>query len=530
MKINLPITGVERKLIPGKPIVTKTNLKGIITYCNQSFVDISGFSREELIGASHNIVRHPDMPPEAFEDLWRTIKAGHPWCGVVKNRAKNGDYYWVDAYVTPVTEHGHCTGYMSVRTPVAKAAVEAAESLYRAVKAKQAKFPATRITAAGRRVTPIVLGGGVVAALLSVAASLFDDWLGMACGIAGAVLVMAGAGAAYVYLLAPMRQLAGVVERIDEGRLEQPVHSPGGVLDEVYSHLEGLRIHLRAMFADVLVSARDVAERSGKLDESMRTLGTSSQLQNENVMRVSAAMEEMSVAITEISSNTGIALAAARRTENVANTGMLSMTASIDSSRKAVAVVSASAQRIAEVNASIGRIASISQIIRDIADQTNLLALNAAIEAARAGDQGRGFAVVADEVRKLAERTAVSTVEISAAVESIVSQSRTAVSTMDEASHEVERGTAQVEEACGGLHVICDASRESVAVSGEITDMLQHQSSTSHEVANSMEQVSDAAAAVEATVADIGVAATGLRQTAEELRLLLRHMESAVAA
>jgi aerotaxis receptor len=530
MKVNLPVTSVERKLVPGRPIVTKTDLKGTITYCNQSFVDISGFSRDELLGSSHNMVRHPDMPTEAFDDLWRTIKAGHPWCGAVKNRAKNGDYYWVDAYVTPVTENGRCVGYMSVRTPVARAAAEAAESLYRAVKAKQAVFPGTRIASGGRRAAPVAFAVGTAIALLSLGAGLLDGRIALACGIAGAVLVVAGVFVVYSRLLSPMRALAEVIERIDEGRLDQSIISPGGVLDDTYARLEGLRIHLRAMFADVLVSARDVAERSSKLDESMRTLGASSDLQNENVMRVSAAMEEMSVAITEISSNTGIALAAARRTEEVANAGMVSMAASIDSNRKASEVVSSSSQRIAEVNTSIGRIASISQIIREIADQTNLLALNAAIEAARAGDQGRGFAVVADEVRKLAERTALSTVEIASAIEAIVGQSRTAVSTMSEASHEVNQGTVRVEESSGGLKVICEASREAVSVSGEITDMLRQQSTTSHEVANSMEHVSAAADASRTTVAEVSAAASGLRQTAEELRLLLRHMESAVTA
>ncbi len=93
MKTNLPITQTERFLEPGKPIVTKTDLKGRITYANESFINISGFTAEELIGASHNVVRHPDMPPSAFGDLWDTVKAGEPWRGLVKNRAKNGDFY-----------------------------------------------------------------------------------------------------------------------------------------------------------------------------------------------------------------------------------------------------------------------------------------------------------------------------------------------------------------------------------------------------------------------------------------------------
>ena len=109
---------VSQKEVPfpaGTVLVSKTDTKGIITYCNDAFVSISGYSREELLGKSHNIVRHPDMPPQAFKWLWDEIKAGRPWRGVVKNRCKNGDHYWVRATVAPFIEQGKITGYVSIR-------------------------------------------------------------------------------------------------------------------------------------------------------------------------------------------------------------------------------------------------------------------------------------------------------------------------------------------------------------------------------------------------------------------------------
>src|SRR5690606_37129274 len=97
-------------------ILSTTNLKGIITYVNDEFVNFSGFSREELIGQPHNIVRHPDMPAAAFDELWGCLKAGQPWMGLVKNRCKNGGYYWVNAYVTPIFKDGQVVEFQSLRT------------------------------------------------------------------------------------------------------------------------------------------------------------------------------------------------------------------------------------------------------------------------------------------------------------------------------------------------------------------------------------------------------------------------------
>ena len=137
MRMNMPVTNVEIPLTPSTLIVSKTDLKGQITYINRDFLDISGFTESELIGQPHNIVRHPDMPPEAFEDLWNTLKAGRPWIGMVKNRCKNGDYYWVDAHATPLIENGQTVGYMSVRKMPSRAQVDAAENAYRLFREKR---------------------------------------------------------------------------------------------------------------------------------------------------------------------------------------------------------------------------------------------------------------------------------------------------------------------------------------------------------------------------------------------------------
>ncbi|MFZ4702764.1 MAG: Tar ligand binding domain-containing protein, partial [Candidatus Methylumidiphilus sp.] len=130
MKINMPVTDKEYPIEESISIVSKTDPKGVITYANEDFVRISGFSREELIGKSHNTVRHPDVPPEFFEDLWKSLKAGRPWTGVVKNRCKNGDYYWLLNNVAPFYENDQLVGYMSVRVKASPGQIKVASNSY----------------------------------------------------------------------------------------------------------------------------------------------------------------------------------------------------------------------------------------------------------------------------------------------------------------------------------------------------------------------------------------------------------------
>jgi len=140
MKINMPVTDKEVQMKLGTILVTRTNLKGIITYANDAFVEISGYTREELVGKNHNVVRHPDMPAAAFEDLWICNKAGRPWTAPVKNRTKNGNYYWVEANVTPVYKNGKVDEFLSVRYAPSRQQITAAEDLYQQLNANKAEI------------------------------------------------------------------------------------------------------------------------------------------------------------------------------------------------------------------------------------------------------------------------------------------------------------------------------------------------------------------------------------------------------
>jgi len=149
MRTNLPVTGVERHLEEGQYILSKSDLKGSITYVNRTLIEMSGFTEVELMGQPHNMLRHPDMPQEAFRDFWETLKAGKAWSGIVKNRCKNGDHYWVMANASPIFQNGTVVGYMSVRSKPDRKMVEAADELYRKMRNKE-----TTVTMSEGRVVP----------------------------------------------------------------------------------------------------------------------------------------------------------------------------------------------------------------------------------------------------------------------------------------------------------------------------------------------------------------------------------------
>ncbi len=143
MKMNLPVTGRNVDFAPDANILSTTDLTSAITYANQDFIDVSGYSRDELLGAPHNVLRHPDMPSQAFAHMWQTLRAGRSWMGMVKNRCKNGDHYWVSAYATPVTRDGATVEYQSVRTKPDARQVAAAERAYADARAgKSQRWPA----------------------------------------------------------------------------------------------------------------------------------------------------------------------------------------------------------------------------------------------------------------------------------------------------------------------------------------------------------------------------------------------------
>lgn len=523
-----PTNGVERHLDPKVPIVTKTDLKGKITYANPAFVEISGFSLDELLGQPHNVVRHPEMPRDAFKDLWETVRDDRPWRGLVKNRCKDGGYYWVDAYVTPLTENGKKIGYMSVRAKPSEDQKRHAEALYREVNAGQKQFPFT-VKAKGR---PLILGY-VLSGLLPVAAASTalwaPSWAGYAGVALGAIFAIGGAYLQSKQVSGITKVFSQVLNRLSEGnfRFEVPT-SNVREFNHVLTNFRSMQVNLRAIVADVVSGATRVRDDADQLRSLAEGLMLRSEQQSDGINGVAAALEELSVSVHEISEATSTSSQHATHALEVVDQGEQSMAKSNEAGTKVTQVVQEARSNIEDLKVAVAKISTVTRTITEIAEKTNLLALNAAIEAARAGESGRGFAVVADEVRKLAEMTRHSTTEITSTVSDVQHGTAKALETMEGAVVEVWQSTELIAQANQSLASIRQANQGVARSAADISSMLEQQSQASLEVANSMERMSTLTESNLAGIRELDTSAATLADTSKALRTLVQHFEASL--
>ncbi|MQY51891.1 PAS domain-containing protein [Rhodocyclus tenuis] len=539
MKKNLPVTQHELPFPKGHYIVSKTDLKGAITYANDAFVELSGFTRDELIGKNHNVVRHPDMPPAAFADLWGTVKDGRPWRGIVKNRCKNGDFYWVDALVVPVRNNNQTTGFMSVRTEPTRQQIADAEALYRRLNAgsvkpaRAARFAHASLRTRFATLTLLMLAAIVASAGVALGGPAIvqaTGWPLAAIDTAIAVLAalgVAAGGALYATQRSALATLRRITERLDhitQGNLTDSI--PFQRRDELGRLNHGLLImqtHLKVMLAEIGEVAGTVGDGAHQVNDKMLSVHQQSERQAGAVSEIASAMSQVSSTVRDVAESakgTAEAVVAARSELDVVST---QMHANREASRQVVESVSTASATMHNLSQSIQQIATITHAIREIADQTNLLALNAAIEAARAGESGRGFAVVADEVRKLAERVSRQTEEIASTVSTVQRDADEALGSMQAAGANVTRTDGEMDRTEEGL---LHAARQT----GQINDMARHIADASAQQSQASDGISrsigDIAAAVEASV---GIIAQTQEQTArlqakaEQLRALMQN-------
>ena len=492
MRNNQPVTGRNFDFPAGMTLISVTDRKGRITYCNKNFISVSGFNEADLLGQAHNIVRHPDMPEEAFRDMWATLDSGRPWSALVKNRRQNGDHYWVRANASPVRDGDNILGFMSVRTKPSAQDVARAEALYALMRQEAQNGSKVHALRGGRLVTTTPLGRLKQALTFNLHTKLL---LGTALavlaptalGAAGApwwaalgVALLSALGLGIAISLSVFRPLGRVSETLnllaagDLARDVPVVHSD--VFGDIELSLNQLTLGVRTVVRDARHEVGDLRTGSSEIAAGSRDMSARTESQASSLEQTAAALEEITSTV--------------HNTAQIANEGAALAQKATEVSQRSLDAVQGARTTMTEIEESSRKIGEILKLIEGVAFQTNILALNAAVEAARAGEQGRGFAVVAAEVRALAQRTTAAAKDVRDLIgesndrvakgsertdqalarmgESMAAVAQTAslLTEIENASREQELGVRQINEAIAQLDTI---TQQNAAMSEELS-------------------------------------------------------------
>ena len=477
-------------------LMSTTDLNSYITHVNDAFVKVSGYSRHEMLNQPHNMVRHSDMPKAAFADMWRTLKQGEPWSGIVKNRPKHGGHYWVRANAIPQVRNGKTIGYMSIRTKASEEEVAAVEPLYQALREERSNKRLYKGRVISKRwwgkLSAIPLRWRVRSIMsgfyLLLAASLLALSAPVMAVLASALILLLTTLVLEWQIVRPVENVARQALCVATG--ERNSVDPLPRSDELGLTLRAvgqLGLMCRWLINDVSTQVNSVSDGSDVLARGNEDLNQRTQETVVNVQQTVATMSQMAASVQNNS-------------QTAAEADKLSLAASGAAAQGGQAMHRV-VQTMEDIADSTQRIGSITTLINDIAFQTNILALNAAVEAARAGEQGRGFAVVAGEVRHLASRSATAANEIRQLIEASASkvqsgseQVHAAGRTMDDIVSQVQNvtqliaqisqstseqatGLSDLTRAVAKLDEITQKNAGLVAESANVSAMVKHRAS-----------------------------------------------------
>lgn len=521
MRNNQPITQREKQFPGHYRLISSTDARGTIKHCNEQFVEVSGYQRNELIGAPHNILRHPDMPPSVFEHMWKTINSGKPWMGLVKNRCKNGDHYWVSAYVTPILENGKVIGHESVRVSASEAEKKRAHQAYERINQGKHPLPSgSQWYLFARDFAPVMIPALITAAILYGVAG----WLAALIGIAGGLVATLWYGS-YV---------GGVLQSLIDIR---PDAYSAELVGMTYTHKAGREARLAMLLMSEGARNRTALARITDAVESLMDIAKDTRSQakssSEKVHKQTLATEQTATAMNEMAASIQEVADTVEKNAEYAEGAAVNVRSSVTLAREASdvirglhAAVEEIANTVKALDESTAEIGAAADLISSIAEQTNLLALNAAIEAARAGEHGRGFAVVADEVRSLAGRTRDSTEGIHKVIENLRQRASEAVSVSQRGEAAAAEGVAKVQKADEALQEIDEAIQQISDMSATMASAVEEQSGVAEHISEQITNISSLAQETLENAKATDHSSESLQSTVSTLRSLVSRFSS----